>query len=143
MYTQALAASDREQEQVRRAHQQQLERLRYQARLAERQYQKSDPHNRLVTAELEKRWETTLQDRSQTCGGGMAAPCSPARQVHRYRSRLARGFRGCRARSARTLATRGLVAAAQESTAALSHRQGCHPSLGARHRPDTHRLARR
>jgi len=62
VYTQALAASDREQEQVRRAHQQQLERLRYQARLAERQYQKSDPDNRLVTAELEKRWETTLQD---------------------------------------------------------------------------------
>jgi len=41
---------------------QQLERLRYQARLAERQYQKSDPDNRLVTAELEKRWETALQD---------------------------------------------------------------------------------
>jgi DNA invertase Pin-like site-specific DNA recombinase len=61
-YAQALSAGDREQEQVRRAHQQQLERLRYQARLAERQYQKSDPDNRLVTAELEKRWETALQD---------------------------------------------------------------------------------
>src|SRR5262249_267867 len=32
------------------------------ARLAERQYQKSDPDNRLVTAELEKRWEIALQD---------------------------------------------------------------------------------
>jgi DNA invertase Pin-like site-specific DNA recombinase len=62
VYAQALSAGDREQEQVRRAHQQQLERLRYQARLAERQYQKSDPDNRLVTAELEKRWETALQD---------------------------------------------------------------------------------
>jgi hypothetical protein len=62
VYAQALSAGEREQEQVRRAHQQQLERLRYQARLAERQYQKSDPDNRLVTAELEKRWETALQD---------------------------------------------------------------------------------
>jgi DNA invertase Pin-like site-specific DNA recombinase len=62
VYAQALSAGDREQEEVRHAHQQQLERLRYQARLAERQYQKSDPDNRLVTAELEKRWETALQD---------------------------------------------------------------------------------
>jgi DNA invertase Pin-like site-specific DNA recombinase len=62
VYAQALSAGDREQEHVRRAQQQQLERLRYQARLAERQYQKSDPDNRLVTAELEKRWESALQD---------------------------------------------------------------------------------
>ena len=62
VYAQALAATDREQEQVRRAQQQQLERFRYQARLAERQYQQADPDNRLVAAELEKRWETALQD---------------------------------------------------------------------------------
>jgi len=59
---QALASADREQEQWRRAHQQQLERLRYQAGLAERQYQKADPDNRLVAAELEKRWEIALQE---------------------------------------------------------------------------------
>jgi hypothetical protein len=59
---QALAAMSREQEQWRRACQQQLERLRYQAALAERQYQKADPDNRLVTAELEKRWEVALQE---------------------------------------------------------------------------------
>ncbi|HEV3263600.1 MAG TPA: recombinase family protein [Gemmataceae bacterium] len=58
----ALAAASREQEQWRRAHQQQLERLRYQASLAERQYQKADPDNRLVTAELEKRWEMALRE---------------------------------------------------------------------------------
>jgi len=62
VYAQALAATDREQEQVRRGHQQQLERLGYQARLAERQYQKADPDNRLVAAELQKRWEVALQD---------------------------------------------------------------------------------
>jgi DNA invertase Pin-like site-specific DNA recombinase len=62
LYEQAQAATDREQEHVRRAHEQQLERLRYQAQLAERQYHKSDPDNRLVTAELEKRWEMALRD---------------------------------------------------------------------------------
>jgi DNA invertase Pin-like site-specific DNA recombinase len=62
VYAQALAATDRALEQGRRAQQQQLERLRYQARLAERQYQKADPDNRLVAAELEKRWEIALQD---------------------------------------------------------------------------------
>jgi DNA invertase Pin-like site-specific DNA recombinase len=62
LYAQALAAADRDQEQLRRAHQQQLERLRYQARLAERQYQKADPDNRLVAGELEKRWELALRE---------------------------------------------------------------------------------
>jgi hypothetical protein len=62
LFEQAQAATDRDQEHVRRAHEQQLERLRYQARLAERQYQKSDPDNRLVTAELEKRWELALRE---------------------------------------------------------------------------------
>ena len=61
VYEQAHAATNLEQDQLRRAHEQQLERLRYQARLAERQYQKSDPDNRLVTAELEKRWELALR----------------------------------------------------------------------------------
>ena len=36
------------------ARQQQIERLRYQARLAERQFNQADPDNRLVTAELER-----------------------------------------------------------------------------------------
>jgi DNA invertase Pin-like site-specific DNA recombinase len=54
-----------EREQVDRACRQQLERLRYQAQLAERQYQKSDPDNRLVTAELERRWEASLRELKQ------------------------------------------------------------------------------
>jgi DNA invertase Pin-like site-specific DNA recombinase/predicted DNA-binding transcriptional regulator AlpA len=51
-----------EREEVLRSHQQQLERLRYRARLAERQFNLSDPDNRLVTAELERRWEQALRD---------------------------------------------------------------------------------
>jgi DNA invertase Pin-like site-specific DNA recombinase len=62
LYEQARAATGREHEQVRQAHEQQLERLGYQARLAERQYQKSDPDNRLVAAELERRWELALRE---------------------------------------------------------------------------------
>src|SRR5262249_27997470 len=49
-------------ERFRQAQQQQLERLRYQAQLAERQFSKVDPDNRLVSAELERRWEVALRE---------------------------------------------------------------------------------
>lgn len=61
-YTQAVAALQQGEEQVQQAGQQQLERLRYQARLAERQFHQADPDNRLVTAELERRWEAALRE---------------------------------------------------------------------------------
>lgn len=51
-----------QRDEVLRSHQQQLDRLRYQSRLAERQFNQSDPENRLVTAELERRWEQALRD---------------------------------------------------------------------------------
>src|SRR5947209_1392092 len=60
LYGKALAALRRDEERMQRARPQQLERLRYQARLAERQYNQADPDNRLVAAELEKRWEAAL-----------------------------------------------------------------------------------
>ena len=41
---------------------QQVERLRYRAGLAERQFNSVDPANRLVAAELERRWEAALRD---------------------------------------------------------------------------------
>jgi hypothetical protein len=49
-------------EALERAEAQQLERLRYQALLAERQFNRVDPDNRLVAAELERRWEAALRD---------------------------------------------------------------------------------
>jgi DNA invertase Pin-like site-specific DNA recombinase len=58
----ALQSTDNELAQVVAAHEQQVERLRYQTQLAERQFLKSDPENRLVTGELERRWETSLRD---------------------------------------------------------------------------------
>jgi DNA invertase Pin-like site-specific DNA recombinase len=62
LYGQAVAARSREHEQVLQAQRQQIERLRYQAHLAERQYNQTDPDNRLVAAELERRWEAALRD---------------------------------------------------------------------------------
>src|SRR3954468_3204052 len=43
----------------------QVERLRYQAALAERQFRRVDPDNRLVAAELEHRWELALRELRQ------------------------------------------------------------------------------
>jgi hypothetical protein len=58
----ALQKSDAEHEQVVSAHEQQVERLRYESQLADRQFMKSDPDNRLVTGELERRWEGSLRE---------------------------------------------------------------------------------
>jgi DNA invertase Pin-like site-specific DNA recombinase len=45
----------------RRQQQMQLEQARYEARLAQRQYDAVDPANRLVCAELERRWNEKLE----------------------------------------------------------------------------------
>jgi hypothetical protein len=65
LHAAVLARARRQQRQMQAAEQQQLQRLRYQARLAERQFNQSDPDNRLVTAELEKRWEQSLRELKQ------------------------------------------------------------------------------
>lgn len=64
-YSRAMAARQRTDEQVERARQQQLERLRYQAELARRQFDRVDPDNRLVAGELERRWELALRELKQ------------------------------------------------------------------------------
>lgn len=61
------AAADVAQER-RRLHQhwqQQLERVRYEAERAARQYQAVEPENRLVARELERRWEQALVEQSR------------------------------------------------------------------------------
>lgn len=61
------AAADVAQER-RRLHlhwQQQLERSRYEAERAARQYQAVEPENRLVTRELERRWEEALAEQTR------------------------------------------------------------------------------
>ena len=62
----ALSRARRAQLQVdtamRASADRQLERKRYAAALAERQFNKVDPDNRLVAAELERRWEVALNE---------------------------------------------------------------------------------
>ena len=65
VFDRVMASATEEREQTRRAQRQQIERLRYQASLAERQYQKADPDNRLVAGELENRWELALRELKQ------------------------------------------------------------------------------
>lgn len=65
LYDEAAAAIRREAEVIQRARLEQIDRLRYQARLAERQFTRTDPENRLVAGELERRWEVALQELRQ------------------------------------------------------------------------------
>jgi excisionase family DNA binding protein len=61
----ALAMRREVDDATARAQTQQVERLRYRATLAERQFDQVDPDNRLVAAELERRWEAALRDLRQ------------------------------------------------------------------------------
>lgn len=61
-YTAAVSAKQQSKNLIQAAQRQQLERLRYQVALAERQYNQVDPDNRLVAAELERRWEEALRE---------------------------------------------------------------------------------
>jgi DNA invertase Pin-like site-specific DNA recombinase len=61
-----LAARRAERAQLDQVWQDQCRRAQYQAHLAQRQYDAVDPENRLVAAELERRWEAALEQLRQT-----------------------------------------------------------------------------
>ncbi len=65
VYERAMQRHQQTNEKVELARAQQVERLRYQAALAQRQFSRVDPDNRLVAAELEARWEAALRDLKQ------------------------------------------------------------------------------
>jgi len=65
MYQKAMNSKQADDSKIVKASLQQLERLRYQARLAERQFNQADPDNRLVASELERRWESALVELKQ------------------------------------------------------------------------------
>jgi len=65
VYARALATRHAADGTMLRAQAQQVERLRYRTALAEHQFDQVDPANRLVAAELERRWEETLRDLRQ------------------------------------------------------------------------------
>jgi len=60
-YEKAIKTKTAEEQAIHKAHQQEVERLKYQVQLAQRQFNQVDPDNRLVAAELENRWETALR----------------------------------------------------------------------------------
>jgi hypothetical protein len=79
LYALAGQQAEQQQGQVAKAHEQQLQRLRYEAELAERQFRRADPDNRLVTAELERRWEQALRTvvEAEEAWRREQASCSP------------------------------------------------------------------
>jgi DNA invertase Pin-like site-specific DNA recombinase len=64
-WTRARDDRRRGEQALAQAEARQVERLRYQALLAERQYNRVDPDNRLIAAELERRWEMALRELRQ------------------------------------------------------------------------------
>jgi DNA invertase Pin-like site-specific DNA recombinase len=59
--TKVLDQAEQDLAAQRRQHGLQLEQARYEARLAQRQYDAVDPENRLVASELERRWNDKLE----------------------------------------------------------------------------------
>lgn len=53
---------------------------RYEAKLAERRYAACDPENRLIAAQLEKSWESTLR-RVEACQVQLDAMCASAQEM--------------------------------------------------------------
>lgn len=66
LYDATLQRTMEQQQHIVAAQDRQLQRLRYEVHRARRQYDQADPENRLVTQELERRWESALQALSQT-----------------------------------------------------------------------------
>lgn len=62
----------------------QLERKRYEAALAERQYRRVDPDNRLVAGELERRWEVALNEARAAEDALKEQTASPARDPQHF-----------------------------------------------------------
>jgi hypothetical protein len=81
VYAAAVTAQEATFQQIEHAHQQHLERLSYEAALAQRQFNRVDPDNRLVAAELEKRWEAALANLKQAEEAQAARSSSSAPQL--------------------------------------------------------------
>src|SRR5215218_5670737 len=62
LYCRAMAQIEQADQQAHNDRHQQLRRLRYEAELARRRFERCDPDNRLVADELERRWEAALRE---------------------------------------------------------------------------------
>jgi hypothetical protein len=81
VWVRSQAAQRQAEEAMARSEAQQIERLRYQAGLAERQFDKVDPDNRNVAAELERRWEAALRELHQAEEGFAQRQAARARPI--------------------------------------------------------------
>ncbi len=63
---QAAERIEAEQQRIEMHHRQTVERAVYEAEVARRRYEAVEPDNRLVAAELERRWESALQSQRKT-----------------------------------------------------------------------------
>ena len=63
---QVLADQEREYAQIKQNWQHRIRQATYETQRAQRQYNAVDPENRLVAAELERRWEATLRTLQET-----------------------------------------------------------------------------
>ncbi|HET8626796.1 MAG TPA: recombinase family protein [Thermomicrobiales bacterium] len=76
-----LAAQAAERARLAQQHADQVARAEYEARLAQKQYHAVDPENRLVAAELERRWELALRavaEAREAAATFAATPPAPA-----------------------------------------------------------------
>ncbi len=65
LYDDAISQRQEMDSELRGAHERELQRLRYEADLSRRQYDRVDPDNRNVASELERRWEMALRALSE------------------------------------------------------------------------------
>ena len=143
-FAQAMAVRCAADEAALKAQAQQVERLRYRAALAERQFDQVDPDNRLVAAELERRWEETLRDLRQAEVLLATAGQDAGRVVPFV---VGPDLQAAFAEVGRRLPDLWQPArpdhGPQEGAPALPHRQGRHPPHRPGHGRHAHRLARR
>ena len=102
---------------------------------------KSDPENRLVTGELERRWEASLRE-LKIGGGGTGSPAARCAVVH-HPGRLAGGAARCRAATAGVMEREVAQRCAEEGVAAKLDRQGRDPSAGTGSSANARGVARR
>jgi hypothetical protein len=119
VYTAAVATQQATAQHVSHAHQQQVERLRYEAMLAQRQFTRVDPDNRLVASELEKRWECALADLKQAEEAEATRMISPP-SLLALSSELQTACASNRAAVTRGVAPRTCEPAAQKSASSRS-----------------------
>ena len=140
----ALSSARRAQQQadkaMRKSAEQQLERRRYEAALAERQFNRVDPDNRLVAAELERRWEVALKE-VRAAEEALARSKSPQAIAPDCRQGAERQRHPPLGPSARDLGGSEHDRRETQGAAALSRGEGHPRPRRARRRPGADRLA--